>query len=94
MQDAVDGAVQKAAVVGDDQRCVGIPRQVIFEPDGAFEVQIVGRFVQQQQIGRCKQNRCQGNAHTPAAGKFVARACLRMMIEPKARQDRRRAGFG
>ena len=69
MQDRRDRPVQKAAVVTDDQNRVRVFGQIAFQPKRAFEVEIVCRLVQQQQIRLCKKHRGQGNAHPPATRK-------------------------
>ena len=74
MQDGVDRIVQKLAVVADDQRGVRIFLQSRFEPKCTLEVQIVGRFVEQQQFGLREQRGRQRYAHPPAAGELRHRA--------------------
>ncbi len=66
MQDRSNGAVQQAAVMADDDYGVGIFCQIAFQPNRPFKVQIVGRFIQQQQIRLCKQYCGQGHAHPPS----------------------------
>jgi hypothetical protein len=51
MQNAADGPVQQFAVVGHDQHGMRVFRQVCLEPKRAFKVKIVGRLVEQQQVG-------------------------------------------
>ena len=41
--------------MGDDQDRAGIVAQVTFEPGHRLGVEMVGRFVQQQQVGLVKQ---------------------------------------
>ena len=62
--------VQQLAVVADDQRGVRVFLQPRFEPERAFQVEIVGRLVQQQQVGLGEQRRRQRHAHPPAAGEL------------------------
>ncbi len=70
MQDEADRIVQKLAVVADDQGVVGIFLEARLEPQGAFKVEIVGRFVEQQKVGFGEQGRGQGHPHAPAAGEL------------------------
>ena len=51
----------------DDQHGVRVFRQVGLEPKRAFEVEVVCRLVEQQQVGLREQNGGQGHAHPPAA---------------------------
>ena len=41
-----------------------------FEPQRAFEIEVIGRLVEQQQIGLGEQSRGQRHAHAPAAGEL------------------------
>ena len=47
--------VEEVAVVGDDQDGAGIVAQVTFEPGHGFGIEMVGRFVQQQQLRLVEQ---------------------------------------
>ncbi len=79
MQNGVDRIVEKLAVVADDQRGMRIFLQPRFEPERAFEVEIVGRLVEQQQIGLARTK-------PPRA----PRACAsRRRIPPSGGRDRR-----
>ena len=73
VQDLVDRGVEQVAVMADDDHGARIVRQMVFEPQRALEIEIVGRLVQQQQIGRGEQRRGERHAHAPAAGKFLNR---------------------
>ena len=92
MQDAVDRCVEKIAVVAHDQHGVGIALDEILKPERAFEVEIVRRFVEKQDIRRREERTRQRHAHAPAAGEFRARPGLRRLVEAKPGQDARRAG--
>ena len=77
--------------MADDDHGARIVRQMVLQPQRAFEVEIVGRLVQQQQIGRRKQRRRQRHAHPPAAGKFRAGPRLVRGRKSEAAEDRGRA---
>ena len=94
MQDRPDRAVQKPPVVADDQHRVRILGKVAFKPKSPFEVQIVGRLVQKQQIGLGKKHGRQRHAHPPAAGKIRTGPGMVGIIEPQTLQDRGRAPLG
>ena len=70
MQDLVDRGLQQVAIMADHDHRARIVREMILKPQRAFEIEIVGRLVEQQQIGRRKQRRRQRHPHPPAAGKF------------------------
>ena len=68
LQDPGRDVVQEIAVVGDDQDRALVFDQVLLQPGDGLGVQVVGRFVQQQHVGRLKQQLAQRD---PAA--FAAR---------------------
>ena len=55
MVDDVYHAVQKRNVVGNQDKGIFIIVQVTFQPFDMFGVQIVGRFVQQEDVGFFQQ---------------------------------------
>jgi len=67
MHDVPDGAVEELSVVGDDDDRIGIFGEVLFQPDGALKVEVVGRLVQKQEVGFGEEDRGQGHAHPPTA---------------------------
>ena len=72
----------------------GYFRQPRLQPHRAFEVEVVGGFVQQQQVGFGEQRRRQGDAHAPAAGELRHRARQVGGGETQAGQDFAGAGGG
>ncbi len=92
MQDGVDRIVEQLAVVADDQGGIRIFLQPRFEPQRAFEIEIVGRLVEQQKLGLGEQSRRERHAHAPAAGKFRHRPRQIVVGETEAAQDFRGAG--
>ena len=67
MQNMGGDVVEQIAVVADDEDARRIARQIIDEPQRAFKIEIVGRLVEQQQIGLREQHRGERDAHAPAA---------------------------
>ena len=67
---------------------------MILQPQRAFQIEIVGRLVEQQQFGLGEQRGGERDAHAPAAGKFRARARLVGVGKSEAREDRGGAGRG
>ena len=49
---------------------------MVLQPERAFEIEIVGRLVEQQQVGLREQRCGERHAHAPAAGEFRARPLL------------------
>ena len=72
VQDPIDRIVEQVAVVADDDHGARIARQMVLEPQRAFEVEIVGGLVEQQEIGLGEQHGGERHAHAPAAGEFRA----------------------
>ncbi len=60
--------VQKPAVVGDDEHRAAARGEVAREPVDTFDVQVVGRLVEQQQLGRVEQQARQRDAPALATG--------------------------
>ena len=63
LHDASGDAAQETAIVGDEQKRRGKSRQELFQPDDRVDVQMVGRLVEQQEIGFSDQ----GASHHDAA---------------------------
>ena len=68
---AVDSHIEKIAVVGDKYVTEGISAEIVFEPVAGFQVQVVSRLVEQQQVGLGQQQLGQRDAHLPAAAELV-----------------------
>ena len=94
VQDVRADRVQQVAVVRNQQGGMRVTLQALFQPDHAFEVEIVGRFVQQQQVWFGKQCRRQCHAHTPATREVSHRTLDVFLAEAKAHKDFRGAGRG
>ena len=71
----------------DDQRA-GIARQPFLEPDDRVQVEVVGRFVEQHQVGRRHQRLRQGQPHLPAAREARNRIVELRGLEAQAEQQR------
>src|SRR5690242_20756860 len=73
--------------MADDQYGAAITLQEILQPHHAFEIEIVGRLVEQQKIRRGEENGGEGDAHAPAAGKLRARTKLVRRRKAEAGED-------
>ncbi len=62
--------------MADDDDGVRVAGEVVFQPERAFEIEIVGRLVEQQQIGCGEKRGGKRHPHPPSAGKFRDRARL------------------
>ena len=76
--------------MADHDDRTGIALEITFQPQRGFQIQMVGRFVEQQQVRLGKQGRRQRYAHTPAAGKIVARSMLVGLSQTEPGEDRGR----
>ena len=86
-QDLVDGLVQESPVVGGYQDAAGEGSKAPFEPDVGFQVQVVGGFVQQKEVGVPEEYPGEARPHHPAAAEFVHGPEEIAVPEPQARQD-------
>ena len=55
MENVIDDVIQKIALVTHDDEAAAIGLQKGFEPQGRLEIEMVGRLVEQQQVGLGKQ---------------------------------------
>jgi hypothetical protein len=92
VQDVGADLVQHLAVVADDQRGRRILLQPRLQPQRAFQIEVVGRFVQQQHVRLGEQRRRKRHAHAPAAREMRHRPVQVLLTEAETDQDFRRPG--
>ena len=80
--------------MADQKHGVRVVAEIVFEPQRAFQIKIVGRLVEQEQIGLGEQHGSKRDAHPPAAGEAGCRALLRLLIETEAGKNGCSARFG
>ncbi len=83
LEDPAGDVVEEVAVVGDDQDGARVIAQMAFQPVHAFGIEMVGRLVEQQQVGLVEQQPAQRDAAALAAGQLgdvgvVGRAAQRV----------------
>jgi len=89
LDDPGDDAVHEVAVVaGHQQGAVEVACQPFLEPDDRLEVEVVGRLVEQQDVGVDRQDPGQGDPHLPAAGEVLHRPVEILRGETEAGQHR------
>ena len=71
LQNPLGDVVQEVPVVGDDNHRAGILAQRLLQPLDRFGVEMVGRLVQQQQVGLLQQRHAERHAPPLAAGKLA-----------------------
>ena len=91
MQNAIRHSVQNMAVMADQQKGAGVTAQMIFKPHRRFEIEMVGRLVEEEEIRLGEQSGRQGDTHAPAAGEILSRFVLRRLANSETSQNRRRA---
>ena len=72
--DARDDRIEEVAVVRDENDRVGIGAEIFLEPVAGFEIEVIGRLVEQQQVRASEQELGQRDTHLPAAGERFAAA--------------------
>ena len=85
--DVVDAGVHEGAVVADDEDGAVVVGDKAAQPLDAFEVQVVGGLVQQQQVGVAQEELGERDAHLPAARELGARAPKIGNLKAQAGQD-------
>jgi hypothetical protein len=66
LEDPAGDIVEEVAIVGDDHHRARIGAQMLFQPRGGFGIEMVGRFVEQQQVGLAQQQLAQCDTATLA----------------------------
>ena len=69
-----DDFIHELAVMGNEQHRARIILQVTLQPQQRKQIQMVRRFVQQQQVRFHHEQPCQPGAHDPAAAHFAGHA--------------------
>ena len=75
----------------DQQQRARVAREPVLEPEHGVEVEVVGRLVEQQQVGAAHQRLREVEPHAPAAGEARDGLAVRAAREAEARQQRRGA---
>ena len=99
LQDPAGDVVEEVAIVGHGHDDAGVLLQEVLQPRHGVGVEVVGRLVQQQQVGRREQQPAQRDATALAAGQVghlgVARRQPQRVhgdVEHRGRGSRRRCG--
>ncbi len=82
--------IQEVAVVRDDDHGAGTVVQHVFQPADGVDIEVVGRFVQQQDIRIGEQRLCQQHAQLPAWSNGAHRAVV--LVEWDADTEQQFAG--
>jgi hypothetical protein len=98
VEDVVDDIVEEVALVADDDDRRPVAGKEVLQPQHGFQIEVVGRLVEQQQVGRGEKEGRKRDPHPPPAREAVERAMLHILVEAEADEDaggprRRRIGF-
>ena len=89
LPDFLHGVTQESPIVGyDDKRDFQL-LQILLQPHGRFDIQVVGRFVQEEQIASSGQKASQSGAVLFAAGKSAKRVMKAVGVEAETAQNQR-----
>ena len=80
--------------MGNQQQGTRIALQPVFQPEDRIQVEVVGRLVEQQQVGRAHQCLGQVQAHPPATGEVAHPAFHLLVAETQPGQQLARPGVG
>src|SRR5207253_3379616 len=92
LDNAADKLIEELAVVRDDENRSGIRFEVILKPKQRFEIEMVGRFVEQQEVRFLREQAPQMRAHDPAAAHLAGWAIKIFFAKTQAGEDL--LGFG
>src|SRR5690606_4897318 len=67
VHDTVDCAIEELAIVRDHEQRAAIAAQPLLEPHHRIEIEMIGRLIQQQQVGATHQRLGDVQPYTPAA---------------------------
>ena len=85
--DAVDDPVHEVPVVRRHQERARQRLEEGLEPDDRFDVEVVRRLVEEEDVGTAEQHARHGDAHLPAAGERTHVAVDPLVVEPEAMED-------
>nr|VVM92611.1 hypothetical protein PS652_02868 [Pseudomonas fluorescens] len=92
--DVINHGIEEIPVVGNQQQRARIAFEPVFQPEDGIQVQVVGRFVEQQQVGRTHQGLGQVKAHPPATGEVTDPAVHLLVGKAQACQQLARPRVG
>ena len=82
--------IHEITVVRDEQQGAGVATQPVLQPQAGIKIQVVGRLIQKQQIGRPHQGLRQIQPDPPATGKCRHRSVGVLVREAQPTQQRLR----
>ncbi|MNC18214.1 hypothetical protein D3C75_661110 [compost metagenome] len=92
MNDFVYHRIEEVAVVRDQNQRTLIAFQPLLQPDHRIKIEVVGWFIEQQEVGAADQRLGKVKTHPPAAGEIADRAFKLFVAEAQTVQQRGGAG--
>src|SRR5207248_7137154 len=71
LEDALYDGIEEVSVVADDQHRRAACLHIAFEPHSYHEVQVIGRFVEQEHVRPTEQQASKGDTHVPTARELL-----------------------
>ena len=94
MDDSADDAIEKIAVVRDEQQRSGVAREPVLQPQHGVEVEVIGGLVEEQEVRAAHQGLREIEPHSPAARESGDRTLVSRCGESEPREERRGARSG
>ena len=91
VENALGHRVEQVPVVAHHHERPGITLEVRLQPHGGFEIEMVRRLVEQQQIGLGEQRGGQRDPHPPSAGEIGERRSLHRLVDAQPGEQPRGA---
>ena len=85
--DGLDDLIHELPVVGNQQDGPRIGFQVVLQPEKGDEIEVIGGFVEQEQIGLHDEQSGQMGAHHPTAAQFLCLPLEVLLFVAKADED-------
>ena len=89
----VDHAIHEGAVMTYDEHGATIGLEEVLEPAHALKVEMVGGFVEQEDLRGAQQQLGECDAHLPATGELVGRTPHVLLMEAQAKEHASRLGL-
>ncbi len=87
LRNSIDEVVEKDPVVRDNDHGPRVVGQEIFKPDEGFEVEVIGRLVEEKKVRRLKKDFRKGDSHQPATAQFIGQPVEIPLPETQSIED-------
>ena len=91
--DGIHELIQELPIMGDHEDRAGIVAEIFLKPDERFEIEMIGRFVEQQKIRLLHEQPREVRAHHPAAAQRPGLAIEIRFAKCQPVEDLLRLGF-